>query len=649
MSQKNNPQHSKINHLEESLYNKNDAPIRIKTGLLHKESTSFSNDWSAVDQNEDTLELKEEQDRIQNQGNVYKKKMSFLKKFFVSSLLFFFVAVGFGVYAFFIKNKVYPEGNITIGVVGSTFTQAGEELPLTIEIDNKNDFALEVVDLIIEYPREGEKPTASLETTNRSRISLGVIEPRKRVLENIPITLFGKEGDKKEIHFTLEYTIADSSTIFQKQKIYNVTLSSSPIITRIIGAETAVPNQPYHFTLEVSTNTRKPLENIMLALNYPVGFTFESSTIPLTLENTFWDIGTLTPGTPKTIEITGRFAGLNGDERSIRALFGTYLTSDKTKMSTNLGTLLQTVKLEKPFLSTDLFINGQGDEFVNISRGEQIQGSVQWKNNLPNQVLDLEIRVQLKGDLLDRSQIQALDGFYDSLNDTLVWNKNTLDPFVRVPAGESGVLNFTIQTFAPRTDGTIKNPQLEFDVSVRALEDSEGKVPKVVESLERTTVRIAGDVSLKPIVLFRTGPLVNTGTYPPKVNEEVTYTVELNVINTINEHSNGIVQMKLPPNVTFINQFVPNTEIVQYNEKTGEITWNVGNIPRNAGPARTIHFQVKTIPSLSQVGTFFPLLKDVVFTATDTFTKTSSSQSVGVITSEVDISREADARSGKVQ
>ncbi len=629
------PKSSKFQNLEDSLYDPTDDSIRTRSGSLHPSQVSVEQSWSKVDQAEDSQGQAAEKALIENRDALSRKKNSFFKKFFVSSLLFLFVAVGFGVYSFFIKNTINPEGNITIGIVGSTFTQAGEELPLIVEIENKNDFALEVVDLIVEYPREGAIPTASLETTDRERISLGTIDAHQHMLKEVPLTLYGKEGDKKEIHFTLEYNIESASTIFQKQKIYSVTLSSSPIAMRVIGSDIAVPDQSYRFTVEVSTNTKKPLENILLALNYPIGFTYTSASIEPSSGNYLWDIGTLVPGAPKTIEIIGKFSGLEGDERSVRAIFGTYLPDDKTKISTNLGTLLQTVKLEKPFISTDLAINGVNGEFVNINSGEQIQGVINWKNNLTNQVLDLEIRLKLKGDLLDRTSIEAQDGFYDSLNDTIVWNKNTINSFVRVPAGANGALNFTIRTLPAKTDGSMKNPRIEVEVGVKAIEDSEGKTPKIIESVEQTTVRVGGDVFLTPVVYHRTGPITNVGAYPPKVNTETTYTVELNIKNTINDYSGGEVRAKFFQNVTFTNVIAPATEQISYDEKTGELVWKVGAIPQSSGIARTVAFQLKTIPSLSQVGQFVPLLKEMTFVSTDQFTKTQKSQSIDTITSEV--------------
>jgi hypothetical protein len=479
-------------------------------------------------------------------------------------------------------------------------------------------------------------------------LTLGTIEPNKRIVTDVPLTLFGKEGDKKQIHFTLEYTIANASTIFQKEKVYNVTLSSSPMTVRINGGGIAVPNQPYHFTVEMNTNTKKPLRNVLVALNYPPGFVFDSA-IPSPSQSTnIWDVGTLTPGETKEIEITGKFSGVLGDERSVRLVFGTYIDGDTAKISTNFGTLVQTVKLEKPFLSTDLVINGSSDDTTHIGLGEQVQGTIMWQNNLSTQVLDLEIKLHLKGDLFDRSHIEATDGFYDSRNDTLVWNKNTINNFVRVPAGGNGTLYFTVPTHTPPQDGTVKNPQVELEVSVRALEDSEGTVPKTIESLERVVARIGGDVFMTPTVRYSTGLIPNSGPFPPQINTETTYTVELAIENTINDYTAGVFRAKLPPNVSFTNVFVPATEAIRYDDKTGDIIWSIGDIQQRSGIARTISFQLKAIPSLLQAGQHMQLLKDMTFTATDSFTRQTSTQSINPITTEINKTLEDHPNTGQV-
>lgn len=621
MDRKRISKDTSLENMEESLYNPSTPDTTFRRGVLHKDNVNVSREWTHENPPEDDLpEI---------------SKTGFLKKFFLSSLVFFIIAVGFGVYQFFLKGKINPEENIEMSVVGSTFSQAGEDLPLTVDIVNKNDFSLELVDLIVESPKNGQDPTASLEDTDRVRIPLGDISPNKNIIKEIPVILYGKEGDTRNILFTLEYHIENSSAIFQKQKTYTVALSSSPITARIDAYETAVPKQDYVLKVQITPNTTKQLQNVLLVVDYPTGFQYKSASLePLSLNN-MWDLGTLDPGQTKEVQITGAFLGQEGEEKSFRALIGTYSSSNAKKIATNLGTLIHTTLLQKPFLSTELVINGEPVDKPTILPGSQIQGEVFWKNNTPNKILDAEIQVRLKGDLFDRAMAQPIDGFYNSQIDAFVWNKNTIKDFTEIPVGASGTFQFTIPSIAPKADGSMKNPNVAFEIFSKGLEDIGGSTPKKIESIDSIVVRILADTNISQATLFSTGPLANNGPFPPQINKETTYTLAFYVKNSTNDITQAELRGRLPANVTFTGNFSPESEKVVVDEKTGELIWKIGNVSQSTNPiAKSTFIQVKAIPSLVQVGERIPLLTDIVFKAVDRFTGKSLNQDMPDLTSQ---------------
>lgn len=622
MDKKKLLEHESFEHMEESLYNPANPETKFRRGILHKETLNVPHEWTHNQE-----EMESEVPRI--------KKSSFLKKFFLSSLLFFLVALGFGVYEFFLKGKINPEENIEVTILGSTFSEAGEGLPLTVDIVNKNNFPLELVDLIVESPKNGKSPTASLEDTERTRVSIGTIPSGERHIQEMPVTLYGAEGDVREIFFTLEYHIPNSSAIFQKQKTYSVVLSSSPVTAVINAPDVAVPNQEYVFNIELTTNTKKPLENIMVALEYPVGFEYKSSSLePISLNNV-WDVGTLTPGITKTIEVTGVFLGQEGEEKSIRSLVGTYTSSERKKVSTNLGTLIHTVLLQKPFLSTTLAINGEQGNKVAILPGEQIQGQLSWKNNLKNKILDAEIQVRLKGDLLERERVEPTDGFYNSQIDAIVWNKNTISDFAQIPVGASGSFQFTIPTIKPNADGSVKNPNVEFEIFVKGFEDGASGTLKKIESTDTIVVRFIANTTIASSTLHSTGAFQNTGPVPPQVNKETTYTVLFTIKNTTNDITQGELRAKLPANVSFTGLVSPQGEKVMIDERTGELIWRIGDVSQSTQEvAKSVSIQLKATPSLPQVGNVLTLLSNVSFKATDRFTGKMIAQDLADSTSE---------------
>jgi hypothetical protein len=626
---KNNIQNSsKIRSLEESLYNKDEEIIRVRSGHLRDNTQFIERDWSL---NDSKKELKNDEDIDAYQNN----NSGFLKKFFISSLLFFLIALGFGFYTFFVKSKITPEDNISLNIVGSTFIKAGDTLPLTLEIENKNDLDLEVVDIITEYSNSDEKDNDISNNVERNRLSVGNIKGQQKIYKEIPVTLFGREGDQKEIKFIMEYSLKNSSTIFQKQKVYKVTLSSSPITYKIIAPNTTVPNQLYNFSIEVKTNTQKPIDNVMLAVQYPKGFSFKESNEESLSNNSVFDLKTLKPDEIRRIDIMGSFSGLEGDEKSIRVLIGTYSSDNLNQIKTNLGTMVHSVVLQKPFLSTEMFVNGSGDDIVSIQSGDRIEGEIKWKNNSDNQILNGEIHLSFVGDILDKDGIEIQDGFYNSKENKIIWNKNTLSSLSRISSKSEGSLYFSIPTREIYNDGIDKNPKLELSVLVKGVEDSASQSPKTLESIEQMVIKVSGDIFVYMRPLYKTGQFINGGSYPPKVDQKTTYTVEFFIDNFVNNYYKGEVKIKLPPNVSYNDNFYPQAENVFVDKNTGEITWKIGDIKNNGKLSKTLSIQLEVVPTLTQKGTFPQLINSATFKAVDSFTNLQVFKDLKSITTEI--------------
>src|SRR3990167_1483442 len=126
--------------------------------------------------------------------------------------VFFILALGYASYMFFAKGNTVSNDNIDISVLSNAFTAGGEEYPLLLEIANKNNSPLDLVDLVVEYPKSSQ---ASLSQDNeRLRISLGTIPAGGVKNENMKLVLFGEQGSTRQIKISLEYRVEGSNAIF---------------------------------------------------------------------------------------------------------------------------------------------------------------------------------------------------------------------------------------------------------------------------------------------------------------------------------------------------------------------------------------------------------------------------------------------------
>src|SRR3989344_8253847 len=154
-------------------------------------------------------------------------KTSVFKKFFLFSVLFFVLALGYAAYTFFIGGNSVSNDNIDITVVGNTYTPGGDELPLIIGVTNRNNSALQLVDLIIEYPKSSSGDLTK--NTERLRDSLGTISAGETKNSNVKVILFGEQNSIRPIKISIEYRVEGSNAIFVKTKEYDVMINSTPI------------------------------------------------------------------------------------------------------------------------------------------------------------------------------------------------------------------------------------------------------------------------------------------------------------------------------------------------------------------------------------------------------------------------------------
>ena len=95
------------------------------------------------------------------------------------SVLFFILAVGFFAYYFTLGGGSFAASpsNVDIVISGPSQISGGEVTKLQVVVTNRNKAALELADLVINYPAGTRSPTDYTTDFPTQRISLGSIEP----------------------------------------------------------------------------------------------------------------------------------------------------------------------------------------------------------------------------------------------------------------------------------------------------------------------------------------------------------------------------------------------------------------------------------------------------------------------------------------
>lgn len=597
---------SKIDDLKSKLFSRNYVPKVEHYDAYRHSAPSVPDSWSHGEKKE------------QHASHM---KTSIFKKFFIFSLIFFALSMLYVVFSFFGGGNSVSNDNIEISVLGNAFTNGGEDLPLIVEISNRNNVALELVDLVVETPRSNTTNAP----TDRQRISLGSIPAGAARSENVIVRMFGEQGSLQTIRMSIEYRVPGSNAIFVKEKPYEVTIESTPINLLVEAPSEVPPNQDVTFKIKATINREERADNILIRIDYPLGFEFSKATPLPSLGNNIFELGTLEPGMEYQIAVTGKMVDVwDGEEKTFKVWSGSQSTKDKADIDVVFSSLAHTMRINRPFIEANLSIGGDYSREYAAQSGSVITGEVRWANNLDTKVTDMQIRVKLSGNALDRKTIKATRGFYNSSEDTIIWDKNSDDAFAEVEPGDSGLLTFSFSSkqLYTSSEGILNQPMINLSASITGKQAIAGSVAKKIESNDTKVVKIISNVGFSNQVVYYTGPFTNTGPLPPKVETETTYTVIWNLTNTSNMIRNTKVRAILPPWVNFAGTISPADASLTYNSSTKEIVWDAGTLPRGAGygsDGTEVAFQIIFTPSLSQLDDTPDLLNEAVLTGRDDF------------------------------
>lgn len=548
--------------------------------------------------------------------NANKSSHKLLLKLLGASFIFFLLAVLVALFVTMRGVNVVSDNNINFDIQGPTSLKAGDEINLQITLTNNNKSPLENADLVIQYPAGTKSSTDKQSDLPIFRLPLGTIGAGELVSASSRAIVFGDQNSKEQIKITLEYHLPGSNAIFTKDQTYEYLIGSSPVDVTVDMPTEINADKVFTIDVKASSNSQTPLHNVLLAVDYPTGFQFQSADPAPLSGNSTWNLGDMTLGNDKEIKIMGVLSGQNEDTKAFKFNLGVQNNNGSALISSKYLDVFKTITLKKPFVALGMTINDDSSDTVSINPGQNVNVVVNWNNTLSDDVTQGHLEVHLTGDLLDQNSIKPSgNGFYRSSDNTIIWDGSQSPELAQMAPGVAGNFSFTFKTI-PGTSSS-QNPAISIDTTFTGLHQVPGNSAEDLKTVISRTVKIQTAASLSANAVYYAGPFSNTGPMPPQVDQETSYTVNWTVANSSNDIQNGQVSAVLPLNVRWLNNFSPNNENVTYDSAARRITWGLGTVA--SGDTRSLSFQVALTPSLSQVNTPATLLEESTFLGYDTF------------------------------
>lgn len=608
-----------IDELQQRLYTRDPENVpKRKFGILHPVRQSTTSTWGDTKLPVDT--------------KAHHLSASRYKRFFAFAFLFFIIALAVALFAYYRGAVTLSSKNVDLTILGNSFVAGGEELPIQIEIANKNSADLVNAELVVNYPKGATDETGS--DVVRIVRPLGNIGSGKTKSEEFIAILYGEQGISRNITATLTYQLQGSSASFKKENTFSVMVSSSPVGLTVDAPTAVVSNQPFTITLHNSFSGDKLLPNVVARIEYPNGFVFQSATPAPTANNNSWALGDMQKGDDRTITITGKLIGEVTDEKAFRIYVGTPENDTSSKIAVAYNSALTTLKITNPFMAGSITINGKTDDMIALPIGNDVQGVVTWTNSSAFTITDPVFTLALAGTSIDVGSITAANSYYDPLEHTITWTADSNREISSIPSGMTGQLPFSFKTLS----SVAGSRDITLGLSLKGIVPEQGNLEQSINTIDQKTLRFASSIQFAAQSLYSIGQIKNTGPYPPKADAETSYTISWTILPSDNPLTKITASTVLPAGVTWTGIVVPTGESVEFSPDTRMVTWNVGSLPKATATPRskTISFQVKAKPTKSQVGSAVDLTGQISITATDTVTGTEITTTRPYLTTRFD-------------
>lgn len=500
----------------------------------------------------------------------------------------------------------------------------GAPFELKVEYFNNSQNLLKEASLILKLPKEFKSLSDITEDSVIIKRNLGDLATGTKASQNFLLIFIGKPHQVVQLEVVLQYNIVGFSGRFEKKFSRTITTNGPVLDFNLVLPEKIINGEDFVIQIEYFNRFAHPLKGLKFQLFYPLGFNFKNANLTPYQGNNIWLLPSLEAKTNGKLEIQGNIIGQIGSfyEFGVQPFL---IISDQIS-PISLEKKVAQIKLEESLLHLAILVNNS-DNYI-ASPGEELTYQLGYKNNSSVTLEEVIIRAYLEGEMFDFQSIKT-NGYFDSLSRQIIWQTATQPNLKMIQPGEEGKVEFKIYV---KKDFPIKGiNDKHFVLKVKMIMESPSVLPR--SGLNKTVVfsenqtKVKGKTVLLSYALYRdpASGIINKGSLPLRVNQSVNFTVHWKIINYANDLSDIKIRSYLGPGVGWTGMIAGNygDSPPKYNERTGEVIWEIENLPATTGlvlPAREVIFQVVVTPSLNQIDKYVKILETSELIAQDVFT-----------------------------
>lgn len=544
----------------------------------------------------------------------YRGKSQFAHVLFGFDLLLMGTLIGIAsslAFLSFSSPQSFADGITLEATVAPRQVVAGASSTLVIQYTNDTDTKLRNAKLSLTYPEH-------FLLEEQDDLELGTILPGAVGSVHVKGVMFGDVGGEQTFTSTLSFVHGEQQDIpSEKTATHTFSPASSTLKLTLTLPEKLIAYQPIEGTITYHNAGEIDFPTITIEPEWPAGFTFQSSTTPLT--NGTFNVPAITAGEQGTITFIGTLDDVLGE---VTFTFHPSFTfgEDRYKQES----LVHIAPVVPPQLKIE-----HGISRASVEPGAETIFTIRYENIGENDLTNVVLGIESESPFFSKD-------IYE------VTSKASAELALIAP-GTSGQINIPVRL----RSSILQSETSDYDgldlvtraFAMYSIDTETGQRVTTKDSF--LTLPITSPVKLESFGRYATasGDQLGRGPLPPEVGEKTTYWVFWHIGGTINDLTNVSIEGTLGDNVVFTGrQSTSQNNGVKYDSATNTIRWESDVLEPTLSPTSKIvglAFELALTPDATMIGSAPTLLTNIRLTAIDGRTGAFVSASGSAITTNL--------------
>jgi hypothetical protein len=559
-----------------------------------------------------------------------KKKMII---YIVSAILTLIVLAIAGFYAYrWWQKDSFHQDRVEISFEGPTEADSTQATKYTIHYKNNNRVTLKNAEIQFVYT-ENFQPIDNVNlkylSPSASKIFVGDVKPNSEGEVELNGNFYAPKDTPVYLYASIHFVPSNGSSELSVDGQIGVNITSAPVVLNITAPQQAVNGDKVQYVVDYSNLDVKKMNDVQVRIDFPQGFTMIEAQPSPSEKDSYWYVGNLDPQQDGKITINGQLYGDVGQNENATVSIG-YVGSDGKFVVFNkydFGT-----QIISPILTVKQTLQNKDNNI--ISAGDVLTDIIDFKNTGGIGLRDNIVSVQLNGKILDFSKINTDKGSFDEKTGIITWKTSEVPSLANIAANDGGSVQFSIpvKSIIPVESNSDKNFVVSSIASIDSPDIPISNGSNKIIGKDELDLKLASKVIFDTKGYYTDAKIKNSGPIPMQVGTETSFAIHWDITTVSNDISGAKVVSSLPSGVRWIGQIYPTDEKITYDERTGQVIWDAGDVAAGTGitgSPREVVFQVAVTPQSNQVGEPITLVNQSTLTATDTFVNQDLSQDNG--------------------